>query len=181
VAVTGNSTETDFGIALVNGYVLLAATLMVPRRFAPLLGLSLDAPLVRWALVYVPAGYVLAAFLIHILRRMLVVPPENRRRLVRNLRRLLLREAFHDRQVDAEALLEELPRLPVSASAGLVEYMAQALAVELGAEIEPGEDGRLHCHWAELAASQAAARARRSRMPTGSPTEVVFSTEEPVS
>lgn len=116
VDVTGNSAAADVAVAAVNGFVLLCALILVPVVVARRLESGLT-PGLRWGLMYVPAFYALGAFLIHATRRLLLATPENYRRLQRNLRRLLLREAFHDRDLDCAALAREAVGLPVSATA----------------------------------------------------------------
>jgi hypothetical protein len=133
-------------------------------------------PVVKWGLMVIPASYVLGAFLIHAVRRLFVAALENERRLKRNLRRLLLREAFHDRDIDCAALLSEVAAFPVRATASQVQRMAEAMALELEARIEPGDDGRIHFQWNRLKESLASAAARRARIPAPRPSEVVFTT-----
>lgn len=180
VDATGNSTATDLVVAGINAYVLVSALILVPLFFAPQIGFSLESPSVRWALIYVPALYALGAFAIHAARRALVGTPENRRRLQRNLRRLLLREAFRDRDVDSVALAAELASFPVTVSAEAVARMTQAMAIELAASVEPGDDGRIHFAWKQLRESLAAAAVRRARLPAPVPSAVIFSTDDPV-
>jgi hypothetical protein len=177
---TGNSTGTDLVVAGINAYVLVSALILVPLIFAPQIGFSLESPRVRWALIYIPALYALGAFAIHAARRALVGTPENRRRLQRNLRRLLLREAFRDRDVNYAALAAELATFPVPATAEAAASMTQAMAIELGASVEPGEDGRIHFAWKQFKESLAAARARRARLPTPAASEVIYSTDDPI-
>jgi hypothetical protein len=167
-------------VAGINAYVLVSALILVPLVFAPQVGFSLESPAVRWALIYVPALYALGAFAIHAARRALVGTPENRRRLQRNLRRLLLREAFHDRDVDCAALATELASFPVPTTAEAAERMTQAMAIELAASVEPGDDGRIHFAWKQLKESLAAASARRARLPAPARAEVIFSTDDPI-
>jgi hypothetical protein len=176
VDITGNSTAVDLAVVGVNVFVLLAALVLVPMAVAPQLEQGLETPWVRWGLMAIPAAYVLGAFFIHGIRRLFVAEPENQRRLQRNLRRLLLREAFHARDIDCAAVVREVAGFPVRATANQVQRMAEAMAIELEARIEPGDDGRIHFQWNHLAESLASAEARRARVPAPRPTDVVFTT-----
>jgi hypothetical protein len=175
--VTGNSSTADLVVAAVNAYVLISAVILVPLVFAPQIGFSLGSPGVRWVLIYVPALYAVGAFAIHAARRALLATPENRRRLQRNVRRLLVREAFAGHDVDAAAVASEVAGFPVPVTADAVRTMAEALALELDASIEPGDDGRLHFAWTRLRQSLAAANERRARLPAAKATDVIFSSD----
>jgi len=181
VDLTGNVRNVDVTIALVNAYVLVAA--MVLRRvvLADRIEPDTSVPLLHHLLVQAPILYSVTAFVIYGLRREWIARPENQRRAQRNLRRLLLREAFHNRDVEPAALVGELANFPMPSSADAVEKMAESMAIELGARIDPGDDGRLHFSWQQLLDSQAAATVRRSgqraRVLSAGKPEVIFSTD----
>jgi hypothetical protein len=162
VDVTGNSTRADLVVVGVNVFVLLAALVLVPSVVAPQLERGLETPPLKWGLMIIPAGYVLAAFFIHLVRRVFVARPENERRLQRNVRRLLLREAFHGRDIDCSALADELGGFPARIDANQIQRMAEDMAIEFEACIEPGEDGRIHFQWDRLKESLAAVETRRT-------------------
>jgi hypothetical protein len=181
VDLTGNSTNVDWLIAGVNAYVLVAATVLMPLVFANQLNMDLSVPWLRHWLVEAPALYSVTAFAIWALRREWMARPENQQRAQRNLRRLLLREAFHNRNAEPAALAGELAKSPTPTTAAAVEKMAESMAIELGAQIDPGDDGRLHFSWQQLLDSQAAATVRRSgrraRVLSAGRPEVIFSTD----
>jgi hypothetical protein len=181
VDLTGNSARVDWVIAGVNAYVLLVATVLMLLGFANQLDTNLSVPWLGHWLIQAPILYSVTAFLIWGLRREWLARPENEQRAQRNLRRLLLREAFHNRNPEPAALAGELAKSLTPITAAAVERMAESMAIELGARIDPGDDGRLHFSWQSLLDSQAAATVRRSGrrgrvLGAGRP-EVIFSTD----
>jgi hypothetical protein len=180
VEVTGNEKSTDDFIVMLNLWVLVASTILLPFVIAPHLDLPLESPDLRMWLIYVPALYALGSFLIHFLRRRWVITPENRRRLERNLRRLILREAFAGRNPYPQAarLASELAPFPVSVTPHAVEQVALAVALELRADTTSSDVGPVEIRWNDLASNLAAASSRRARVPRSAASEVVFSSEE---
>jgi hypothetical protein len=178
VELTGNSFQEDGVIAIVNAYVLLAATVLLPLAFAPHLGIDLALPYARWGLVYIPALYSLGAFLIYFVRRRWLAPAEDRRRLARNIRRLLLREAFFGRTVDCKALFAEASSFPVTTTLAAVERMAQDLAIELSADIEPEPSGGLRIDWTQFQAGLAGVGRYRGRQSQPALGDVIYSSDD---
>lgn len=180
VVVTGNEKSTDDFIVMLNLWVLVASTILLPFVIAPHLDLPLG-PDVRMWLIYVPALYAVGSFLIRFLRRRWVIAPGNRRRLDRNIRRVILREAFAGRNPHPQAthLASELRSFPISATSQEVEQVALAVALELGAETTSSDAGPVEIRWNDLASNLTAASARRARIPRGAASEVIFSSDEP--
>jgi hypothetical protein len=183
VAITGNTTSTDGSVIMLNLWVLIASTLIFPLYLAPNFDIPLEAPEVRLWMIEIPALYALGSFLIHIVRRRTVARPENLRRLQRNLRRLILREAFAGQNPHARAdrLAAELQPFPVRATRAEVERLALAVASELKAEVAIRDAGAVDIAWNELASSLAATATRRAAVLRKAPAEVVFSSDESVS
>jgi hypothetical protein len=182
VAITGNTTSTDGSVIMLNLWVLIASALIFPLYIAPNFDVPLEVPEVRLWMIEIPALYAVGSFLIHIVRRRKVARPENLRRLQRNLRRLILREAFAGRNPHprADLLAGELQPFPVRTTRAEVERLALAVASELKAEISIRDAGAVDISWNELASSLAAAAARRARVPCKAPAEVIFSSDDPV-
>ena len=147
--LTGNSTGSNLGIGAMNGFNLTAATVMglIPGLTAAGQGLPPLDPLIYYGLGVVPFTFSSLFFAIPILRSF-ALGGENRSRMRRNVRRLLLglvygrsvgtvrwipvadaiRHVNHvlkDRQVPPKVILKELERL----------------AAEFDAEVEADDEG----------------------------------------
>ncbi len=146
--LTGNSTGSNVGIGAMNGFNLVAASALgiMPTINAASLGVALD-PLIVWGLGVVPATFSGLFFLVPALRAV-ALRGENRRRLRRNVRRLLLglvyaRSVGTVRWVAVSDAVRHVTRAlkgwrvdPATISAEL-----ERLAAEFDADVEKGDDG----------------------------------------
>lgn len=147
--LTGNSAGSNFGIGAMNGFNLTAATVIgvLPGLTAVGQGLPPLDPVIYYGLGVVPFAFSSLFFAIPVVR-LFGLGRENRERMRRNVRRLLLglvyarsvetvrwvpvsdairhvTSALKDRQVPPKAILKELERL----------------AAEFGAEVEADDEG----------------------------------------
>src|SRR5262249_47860087 len=142
--VTGNTTASNVGIGLMNGFVLLSSTVLMPEAIAPRLHIDLSQPLAWLGLTAIPAAYAALFYAIPLARRLLSVAPENRRRALRNLRRSVLREAFAGRSPEPSAVVRAIPAGLPAADASLpqVDEQIKQIGFEFDAAAEPDDAGR---------------------------------------
>ncbi|MEQ9398006.1 MAG: hypothetical protein RJQ04_02445 [Longimicrobiales bacterium] len=180
--LTGNTAGANAVVVGINAFNLLAAA-SAPWFIFPRLGLGGTA---AWLfLVFVPVVFSLSFFLVPGLR-MLGVKRENRRRAVRNIRRVVLGmvydRAVDDRTVGVDEAFEHvkarLTEQPVSRSA--VESALQSLAAEFDADVTPADDGSLRYAFPAVrtAFSEAEAVRRRLALEERRTGDVVFATDD---
>ena len=146
--VTGNSTGANVGIGLLYAFNLVCASALVllPAFEAARLGLPPVPPLMFVGLGVIPAGYSAVALSIPLIRR-IGVGRENRARVRRNIRRLLLglvysRSLAGNRWVSVQdavrhvgRTVKDQPSLP-----SLVQKELERLAGEFDADVEAGPE-----------------------------------------
>lgn len=161
--LTGNSAAANVGIGLMNAFVLISATVILPGFVVQRLGIDLTQTAVWSWLVGIPAVYATLFFGVPLVRQVLAVAPENRRRALRNLRRAILREAFAGRSPEPAAIAATVPPgLPAAGSTpSAVEDSIKRIGFEFDAAVEPDESGRIVWRWDRIAGERAAAEARR--------------------
>ena len=147
--LTGNSGGANLGIGAMNGFNLAAGIVigLVPAIQAAGLGLGFGDPLIFYGLGVVPVTFSSLFFAIPLLRS-LAVKRENRARLRRNVRRLLL-GLVYGRSVGAvrwipvgDAIRHVTGRLKdQNVSGKLVMSELERLAAEFDAAVEADDDG----------------------------------------
>lgn len=147
--LTGNAGGTNFGIGAMNGFNLVAGSVfgLMPAAQASAMELGMSSPLVFFGLGVVPVTFSSLFFAIPLLRSF-ALRYENRSRLRRNVRRLLLglicgRSVGAVRWVSVgDAIKHVTGRLKdQEVSGGLVLKELENLAAEFDAEVEAEDDG----------------------------------------
>jgi hypothetical protein len=144
--LTGNTASANAAVAGINAFNLVAAV-TAPWFIFP--RLHIGGQLAWVFLVFVPVVFSLSFFAVPGLR-MLAVKWENRRRLRRNVRRVLLGYVYRETlEKDRGIRLDEATRhvasllKDVAVPAAAVEKELHRVAVELDAEVSPAADGQL--------------------------------------
>jgi hypothetical protein len=181
--VTGNAHRDDLIVGAMNGFNTVAAA-TAPLFIFPRLGLG--GPLAWVGLVWIPLAFSVVFFTVHGIRR-LRVGRENRARVRRNIRKVLLGVVFESGIEGRSVRLESAARWVRTAlddeSIPAVEVTAvlRGLAEEYDADAEAGEDGRLMAYRfpGVRTAFAAAERARSAlRLEEGRVGRIVFSSDD---
>lgn len=147
--LTGNSSGTNMGVGAMNGFNLVAGTVfgLLPAAEATVLGISAASPLVFIGLGVIPVTFSSLFFTIPLLRSF-ALRHENRGRLRRNVRRLLL-GLIYGRSVGAvrwitagDAISHVTGRLKgQQVSGGVVMKELEQLVAEFDAAVEADDSG----------------------------------------
>jgi hypothetical protein len=178
--LTGNQSSANVGIIFLNSFNLVAA-LAAPSMILPPLQLAATGTTLFF-LSWFPLTFSALVFTLPLLRYLLQVRPENRRRQERNVRRGLYRAVFQkaaaagaEARFEAEELKAKVRQtVPKRAFTpddfdGQVEKLLTATTVELSGEVEPGANGpgRMIYSYSDLSEAFEAARGARKRLAAG--------------
>lgn len=142
--LTGNDGKSNAMIAAINGFNLVAGA-TAPWFIFPRLGISGVAAFV--GLVIIPVGFGLAFFGIPLLRSF-TVKAENRRRIRRNIRRLLLGLIYSEslgavKWIGSPKAIQYVQTRLKKSSVKQIEAELNTLAAEFDADVETDSEGAL--------------------------------------
>jgi hypothetical protein len=183
-SVTGNDRKTDLVVGGINGFNLTAAA-SAPMFIFPRLGLEGD---LAWiGLVWVPLAFSTLFFAVPLLRS-IVVRFRNRRRVGRNLRKVILGQVFQaalggggPKPVSLDRAKRHLhAALPPSGGNGLVEPALLALVAEFDGDVTETPDGNVEFEFPEIRRQFEGAERMRRTLALGEQAvgEIVYATDD---